>query len=311
MAVEPIHWIIFNLCILFLLGLDLWRSYTTPHATSMKEALWTSIAWVSLAFLFNVWIYYSYGSDPALKFLTGYILEKSLSVDNLFVFLLIFSHFKVPDISKRQVLFYGVLGAIIMRALLIWAGIGLVSHFQWILEVFAIFLIFIGLKLLFTKEQKIDFERNKLYRWLSGWINISQSYQGQKFFYKDQNKWVATPLFIVLIMIESIDLLFALDSVPAVLGITTDPFIVYTSNIFAILGLRSLFFLLEGLMKLFYLLHYAVAVILILIGCKMIADNFIKIPITNTLGIMLFILIAALIGSFLFPQKAPEFNDRK
>ncbi|MFI5343431.1 MAG: TerC/Alx family metal homeostasis membrane protein [Chlamydiales bacterium] len=297
MPVETFHWVAFNLTILILLGLDFWRFYANPHPIGLKEALWTTLGWVSLAFLFNIWIYYAFGLDPALKFLTGYVLEESLSVDNLFIFLLIFSHFKVPEASKRPVLFYGVLGAIVMRALLIWAGIVLVSHFQWILELFAIFLIYIGLKLLFAREQKIDLEKNQLYRWLNSWMNVSPHYRGQKFFYKDQDKWVATPLVIVLIMIESIDLLFALDSVPAVLGITTDPFIVYTSNIFAILGLRSLFFVLEGLMKLFYLLHYAVAIILILIGCKMIAENFITIPIVVTLSTMLLILMGALIAS--------------
>lgn len=299
MPVETFHWVAFNLAILILLGLDFWRFYANPHPTSLKEALLTSVGWILLAFLFNIWIYYAFGFDPALKFLTGYLLEKSLSVDNLFIFLIIFSHFKVPEESKRPVLFYGVLGAVVMRALLIWAGIALVSHFQWILEVFAIFLIYIGFKLFFAKEQKIDFEKNQLYRWLNSWMNVSPNYNGQKFFYKDQDKWIATPLVIVLIMIESIDLLFALDSVPAVLGITTDPFIVYTSNIFAILGLRSLFFVLEGMMKLFYLLHYAVALILILIGFKMIAENFIMIPIIVTLSTMLFILIAALVASLI------------
>lgn len=306
MPVELFHWVAYNLTIFVLLGLDLWRFYVNPHPIGLKEAIWTTLGWISLALLFNIWIYFSFGIDPALKFLTGYLLEESLSVDNLFIFLLIFSHFKVPDAAKRLVLFYGVLGAVLMRALLIWTGIELVTHFQWILEVFALFLIFIGLKLLFTKEQKIDFEKNKLYRWLSSWINVSPSYHGQKFFYKHHHKWVATPLFIVLILIESIDLLFALDSVPAVLGITTDPFIVYTSNIFAILGLRSLFFVLEGFMKIFYLLHYAVAIILILIGCKMIAENFITIPITATLGTLLFILMAALVGSYLFPLSTEE-----
>lgn len=300
-SVETYHWILFNLGILILLGIDLFRFYLNPHAIGMKEAIWSSIAWISLALLFNVWIYIDFGTEPALNFFAGYLLEKSLSVDNLFIFLLIFSHFQVPDPSKHLVLFYGVLGAVVMRALLIWTGIELVSHYAWILEVFAVFLIYMGIKLAFAKEKKIDLERNYIYRKLQSWINITPTYHGQSFFIKDNGKWMATPLLVVIILIESIDLLFAIDSVPAVLGITTDPFIVYTSNIFAVLGLRSLFFVLESMMKHFYLLHYAVALILVLIGCKIVAENFIKIPIYITLGSIVLLIIAALIGSHLFP----------
>jgi len=303
MAVGLSHWIIFNFSILFLLGLDLWYFYIKPHSISVKEALLTSLGWISLALLFNVWIYIEYGTDPAIQFLAGYLLEKSLSVDNLFIFLLIFSHFKVPDNSKHIVLFYGILGAVIIRALLIWGGIELISNFDWILQVFGIFLVFIGLKILFKKEETIDFEKNLLYRFVTRWIKISPNYHEQKFFFKENRQWVATPLFLVVILIEAIDLLFALDSVSAVLGITTDPFIVYTSNIFAILGLRSLFFVLEGFAKSFYLLHYAVALILVLIGTKMLVSNFIHIPTVITLGALVSIIGLALIGSYLFPLK--------
>lgn len=311
MAVEPIHWIVFNISILILLIIDLWHFYKNPHPIGLKEAIWTTLGWISLAFGFNIWIYYTFGTDPALKFLAGYLLEESLSVDNLFVFLLIFAHFRVPEDSKRLVLFYGVLGAIIMRALLIWGGIELITHFYWFMNVFAVFLIFAGLKLLLAKEQKIDIEKNHIFRFLNSWINVSPHYHGQSFFYKHHHKWVATPLFIVLILIETTDLLFALDSVPAVIGITTEPFLVYTSNIFAILGLRSLFFVLEGFVKNFYLLHYAVSIILILIGCKMIAENFIHIPVTITLGSLVLILASALIGSYLFPLSTDPKNKTK
>lgn len=303
------HWIIFNVSILFLLGIDLWRFYVKPHSIQLKEALLTSLGWILLALFFNLWIYYAYGFDPAIQFLAGFLLEKSLSVDNLFIFLLIFAHFKVPDDSKHIVLFYGIIGAIIMRALLIWAGIGLISNFSWVIQVFGVFLIFIGFKLILTREEKIDFEKNALYRLVTRWIPITPYYHAQKFFFQENQKWVATPLFLVLILIESIDLLFALDSVPAVLGITTDPFIVYTSNIFAILGLRSLFFVLEGLAKMFYLLHYAVAVILVLIGIKMLLSHYIHIPTTITLGVLVSIIAASLIGSYLFPLKT-KIDDK-
>ncbi len=303
MDVSLYHWIIFNVSILILLGLDLWHFYLKPHSISIKEAVYTSAGWILIAFFFNIWIYMYYGSEPALQFLASYLLEKSLSVDNLFVFLMIFAHFKVPDNSKHIVLFYGILGAIVMRALLIWGGIELISNFHWVIQVFGVFLIIVGLKLLFAKEKEIEFEKNFLYRLVTRWVKVSPNYKEQNFFYKENSQWVATPLFLVLILIESIDLLFALDSVPAVLGITTDPFIVYTSNIFAILGLRSLFFVLEGLAKLFYLLHYAVALILVLIGTKMVLSYFFHVPVIITLTTIVSIITLALIGSYLFPLK--------
>ncbi len=303
MDVNLFHWIFFNGAIFLLLALDLWRFYQNPHAIQLKEALFTSAGWISLALLFNLWIYLFYGAEPAIQFLAGYLLEESLSIDNLFIFLLIFAQFKVPDSAKHLVLFYGILGAVIMRALLIWGGIGLISHFHWAIQLFGVFLIIVGLKLILSKNEGVDFKKNWLYRFTKRLINVSPHYQGHSFFYQQQGKWFATPLFLVLVLIESTDLLFALDSVPAVLGITTDPFIVYTSNIFAILGLRSLFFVLEGLSKKFYLLHYAVAFILVLIGIKMTLSHLIEVPVTITLGLLLFILTGSLIGSYLFPLK--------
>jgi tellurite resistance protein TerC len=255
-----------------------------------------------LAFAFNIWIYFAFGSEPALAFLTGYLLEKSLSVDNLFIFLLLFSHFKVPDQAKHQVLFYGILGAIIMRGLLIWGGIALVQHFNWIFIFFGLFLIVTGIRLAFKHEDEEEVEHSVVYRWLQKHMRFTPHYHGEAFFIHQNGRWIATPLFSVLLLIETTDLIFALDSVPAILGITTDPFIVYTSNIFAILGLRSLFFALEGVMKSFYLLHYALAFILVFIGCKMVLADLIHVPTWVTLVILLSALTTAVIGSRVWPN---------
>lgn len=301
MNVTISHWIEFNVIILLILGFDLWRFFRHPHPIGVKEALITSAGWFSLALLFNIWIYFTFGSQHALDFLTGYLIEESLSVDNLFVFLIIFAHFKVPETAKHQVLFYGVLGAIVMRALLIWAGVTLVHRFDWIFFVFGIFLIFTGIRLGFQTEKKEEMEENAIYNWLKKKLPFVDHYVGNSFIVLHEGRWAATPLLAVLILIEITDLIFALDSVPAILGITTEPFIVYTSNIFAILGLRSLFFALEGVMKAFYLLHYALAFILVFIGFKMIIASYLPISTWITLIILLISLTSAVIGSLLFP----------
>lgn len=306
MSVTFHHWIAFILFILFLLGIDLWRFFRNPHSIGIKEALFTSAGWISLALAFNIWIYFAFGSQPALDFLTGYLLEKSLSIDNLFIFLLLFTHFNVPETAKHQVLFYGVLGAIIMRALLIWGGIALIHHFEWIFIVFGIFLIITGIRLAFNSEKEEETEENIIYRWLKKWLPLTDTYQGNAFIVYQKSQWKATPLLAVLILIETTDLIFALDSVPAILGITIDPFIVYTSNIFAILGLRSLFFALEGIMKAFYLLHYALAFILIFIGFKMVFAQYIHVPTWITLLTLILSIALAIGASYLFPLSEKE-----
>lgn len=302
MTVTLYHWIGFNLIILILLGIDLWHAYRHPHPIAIKEALLTSSGWIALALLFNGWIYWDFGSQPALEFFTGYLMEKALSVDNLFVFLLLFKQFQVPETAKHSVLFYGVLGAIIMRAFLIWLGISLVENFSWIFIVFGLFLIATGIRLAIKKESSEPAEKNVIYNWLTSKFRFT-SYHDNQFFVQKNGIWMATPLFAVLLLIEITDLIFALDSVPAILGITTNPFIVYTSNIFAILGLRSLFFALEGVMNAFYLLHYALAFILVFIGCKMIAIHFVHIPIQITLLVIMGALIISIVGSLLYPEK--------
>jgi tellurite resistance protein TerC len=310
MTAELYHWVIFNCLIIGLLFLDLWYFHRKPHIPPISESLLITAIWIALALLFNGWIYQAFGSEAALSFLTGYLLEKSLSIDNLFLFLLIFSRFRVPEELKHHVLFFGILGAIVMRALLIWGGITLIHYFDWIFYLFGAFLIFTGFRLMTTKEKEIQQEKNLAYRILSYWIPMTSHYHGKSFFIKQKGKWVGTPLLVSLVLIETADLIFAFDSIPAILAITTDPFLVYTSNIFAILGLRSLFFALEGVMQRFYLFHYALSVILIFIGFKMIAKEWIPISTLMTLGILMFLILAALMGSLWFPQKTPKKRNK-
>jgi len=301
------HWIFFNLIIIVLLACELRRFILHPHAMKTKEALWLSFGWIALALFFNVWIYYEFGANHALDFFTGYLIEKSLSVDNLFIFLIIFSHFNVPDTAKHQVLFYGVLGAIVMRALLIWGGIALMQNFTWIFLAFGVLLIITGIRLAFQTKQEEEYRESAIFSWLTKRIPFINHYVENSFIVKYKGQWVATPLLGVLILIETTDLIFALDSVPAIIGITTEPFIVYTSNILAILGLRSLFFALEGMMRSFHLLHYALAFILVFIGSKMVLSGYVHVPTWLTLVVLLLSLSLAVLGSLAKPSEA----DRK
>lgn len=304
MQATSFHWIVFSVLVSGLLAADLLYSKRKPHAIGMLEATLMSIGWIAVALFFNLWIYFELGKEAGITFLTGYLLEKSLSVDNLFVFLIIFSYFNLPSHLKHTVLFYGIIGAIIMRALLIWAGITLISHFQWIFYLFGIFLIITGIRLAIKKEEdEVKLEESYLYKIVSSLIPLTNEYHGTSFLVNKGGKWIGTPLLMIVLLIEATDLVFAIDSVPAILGITSDPFIVFTSNIFAILGLRSLFFVLEGSMERFYLLHYALAIILIFIGCKMLLIQWIHIPTYLTLGILVSILGIAITASSFFPQK--------
>lgn len=294
-----IEWIAFFALISVCLGAELIAFYKNPRAIHPKEALIHSVFWILLAFAFNGWIYWAHGSEKAIDFLTGYLVEKSLSIDNLFVFLVIFSHFKVPNKSKHPVLFYGVIGAIVMRALFISVGIQLVESFDWLFVIFGLFLIYTSFTLLKKQDEKQKMEESWFYRKLISWLPVTKdpkkSYES--FFVKQSGKILATPLFIVLLLIEGTDLIFALDSVPVIIGITTDPFIAFTSNILAVLGLRALFFALEGAMNRFYLLHYALAFILFFIGCKMIVGNWIDIPKWVTLSAIALSMGVAIVGS--------------
>lgn len=301
-AVTMLHWIVFFLLMLLALSIDLWRFYKVPHAIQPREAILMSVGWIALALVFNVWIYIRFGFQPSLDFFTGYFLEKSLSVDNLFIFVILFSYFKVPEQSKHQVLFYGVLGAIGMRALLIWGGISLIEKFEWMFIIFGIFLIITGAGLFIKKEKELIIKENKFHLFIQKFIPITSTYYGNAFLIRDGKKWYGTPLLGLLIMIELTDFIFALDSVPAILGITTDPYLVFTSNILAVFGLRALFFVLEPIMQLFYLLHYALAFILIFIGCKMIFGHWYPISTWITLLLLTLSFSIAIIGSLIWPN---------
>ncbi len=272
---------------------------------STKEALIWSVIWITIAMLFNLWLYFYLGSkygeeiatQKSLEFLTGYILEKSLAVDNLFVFVMLFAYFKVPDIYQKRVLVYGIFGALILRSIMIVVGATLVSQFHWILYIFGAFLLFSGIKMFKAGEDSGDIENNFIIKFLRKNFKITDNYHGEKFFVKIDGKTWITPLFVVLIFIEVTDLIFAVDSIPAIFAVTTDPFIVYTSNIFAILGLRALYFILADMADRFELLKYGLAVILIFIGIKLLIIEFYKIPILLSLGFVIGVLAISIIAS--------------
>lgn len=299
-------WAAFIAFILGLLALDLVVFHRKAHEIRIREALLWSLFWIVLSLLFNVGVYVFSDLKTALEFFTGYLIEKSLSVDNLFVFLLIFSYFKVPAKYQHRVLFFGILGALIMRGLLIALGVTLIREFHWILYLFGAFLVFTGVKMAFQKEVgEIHPERNPLVRFFRKIAPVTPGYHEGNFFTRAGGKTFATLLFIVLIVVETTDLAFALDSIPAIFAITTDPFIIFTSNVFAILGLRALYFALAGLMDLFTYLKFGLSIILAFIGLKMIIADIFPIPIGIALGIVAAILAVSIIVSLLRPQKPP------
>jgi len=294
-------WVIFNVFILLMLALDLGVFHRRAHEVKIKEAVIWSAVWISLALLFNLGIYLWQGSQPALEFLTGYLIEKSLSVDNIFVFLMIFSFFSVEAAYQHKVLFWGILGALLMRIIFITAGIALLQKFHWVIYIFGGFLVLTGIKMGIRKEGEIHPERNPVLRLFRRFVPVTEGYAEDRFFVEIKGKRFATPLFIVLLVVETTDIIFALDSIPAILAITLDPFIVYTSNVFAILGLRALFFALAGVMKLFHYLHYGLSAILVFIGGKMLIADVYKIPIPLALGIVAGLLIISVIASLMRP----------
>ncbi len=296
-------WVGFNVFVLLMLALDLGVFHKTSHEVKIKEAIIWSAVWISLALIFNLGIWKYMGEVKAIEFLTGYIVEKSLSVDNIFVFVLIFGAFQVPAAYQHRVLFWGVFGALIMRAIFIFAGISLITKFHWIIYVFGVFLIITGIKIARDKGTKINIENNALLNFIRKFIPVTSEYFNSKFLIKLNKKWHATPLLMVLILIETTDLIFAVDSIPAILSITNDPFIVYTSNVFAIMGLRSLYFALAGSLKYFTYLHYGLALILVFVGTKMILTDFYKIDPFVSLGIITLILGGSISASFIWPEK--------
>ncbi len=310
-------WVGFNLFVLALLALDLGVFHRKAHAVSVREATIWSVVWISLSLLFNLGIYFFWhiaapdstysNGDAALAFFTGYLIEKSLSVDNIFVFVLIFSYFSVPDKYQHRVLFWGILGALVMRAVLILVGAALIKEFHWIIWIFGAFLIFTGIRMAFHKNEELHPEDNPLVKLLKRFMPVTQDYRGASFFVREGGKLMATPLLLVLLIVESTDLVFAVDSIPAIFAVTNDPFIVYTSNVFAILGLRSLYFLLAGVMHKFHYLKLGLSAVLTFVGVKMLMPDLsefvtgvsYKIPTLLSLGVVAAILIVAVVASLL------------
>jgi tellurite resistance protein TerC len=302
---QVLLWVIFNIFVVAMLALDLGVFHRTAHVIRIREALSWCALWMTLALLFNLGIYFWHGSEPALEFLTGYLLEYSLSVDNIFVFLMIFSYFRVPYLHQHKVLFWGILGALIMRALFILTGITLIQKFHWVIYIMGGFLVLTGIKMAMQKDEEINPERNPVLRLFRRLMPVTEDYQGERFFVRRSGRLFATPLFIVVLVVETTDVIFAVDSIPAILAITLDPFIVYTSNVFAILGLRALFFALAGIIRLFHYLPYGLALILVFVGIKMLLVDIYKIPIGIALGTVAAVLVSSVIASVVFPPK-PE-----
>jgi len=297
-------WVAFNLFVLAMLALDLGVFHRKAHVIKIKEALSWSAFWITLALLFNLGVYFWRGPEIAFEFLTGYLIEKSLSVDNIFVFLLIFSYFGVPSLYQHKVLFWGILGALIMRAVFIATGITLIEKFHWIIYLFGAFLILTGIRMALQKERKINPERNLVLRLFRRWVPVTEEYVEGNFFVKRVSRYLATPLFIVLLVVETTDVIFAVDSIPAILAITLDPFIVYTSNVFAILGLRALYFAVAGIMGLFHHLHYGLSAVLVFVGIKMLVTDIYKIPVSMALSVVAGILFISVIASIIDRKKA-------
>jgi tellurite resistance protein TerC len=292
-------WAGFTALVLGLLALDLFVFNRREHEVRVREALGWSAFWIALAFAFNGWIWWEYGGRPALEFLTGYLLEKALSVDNLFVFLVVFSYFKVPAAYQHRVLFWGILGALVMRALFIWLGAVLLAQFTWVTYVFGALLVITGAKLLFAGDVEVEPDRNIVLRLFRRVVPATTQFHGSHFWVVEGGRRLATPLLLVLVVVETTDVVFAVDSIPAIFGITTDPFIVYTSNIFAILGLRALYFALSASMQRFQYLQVGLALVLGFVGVKMLISW--HPPIGLSLGVVAGILTTAVVGSILRP----------
>ena len=298
---SPLLWLVFGVVVAAALLVDLvLMRHGGPHKVTFKEAAWWSVGWVALALAFNTWLWW-YGGQQlgpeaghriGMEFLTGYLVEKSLAVDNIFVFLMIFTYFAVPEEQKQRVLVIGIIAAIVLRAILIFAGALLLAKFHWILYVFGAFLLLTGIKMIMAAGKAPDLEQNPLLRWLTGHVPMTRGYHGGALSVREGGKRLYTPLFIVIVMIGITDVIFAVDSIPAIFAITDDPFIVLTSNVFAVLGLRAMFFLLQGMADRFHLLPYGLALVLMFIGAKMLLIDVYKIPITVSLGV-----VAATIGT--------------
>ncbi|OQA99109.1 MAG: Inner membrane protein alx [Bacteroidetes bacterium ADurb.Bin217] len=316
---ELIAWGIFLVLVCLLLAFDLGVLNKNEHVISTKEAIFTTILWIALALVFNVVVYFAYehnwfdllahspdiktGNEAALKFFTGYLIEKALSLDNIFVIAMLFTYFKIPNIYQHRVLFWGILGALFFRAVMIVLGSALVVKFSWIMYVFGALLVFSALKMLFGKEEEFDAEKSKVIRVIRKFYPVSTELDGHNFFTIKNGVKMVTPLFVVLMVIETTDIMFAVDSIPAIFVITTDPFIVFTSNVFAILGLRSLYFVLASFMDKFKYLKYSLVVLLLFIGIKMLLLEVYHLPVSVSLGIIVLILTGGVVASVLSDKR--------
>ena len=299
----PGSWVGFSIFIAVLLTLDLGVFHRHAHVVRVQEALIWSLIWIGTALLFNLGIYHSFGAERGLEFLTGYLIEKALSVDNIFIFVVIFSHFAVPAALHHRVLFWGILGALVMRGFFIVLGAALLQRFHWIMYVFGGFLVLAGIKLLTQKDAEIDLECNFFLRLFRRVVPVVQDYHGARFFMVEDGRRQATPLLPVLVVVEATDLVFAVDSIPAIFAVTTDPFIVYTSNIFAVLGLRALYFLLAGVIDRFHYLKIGLALVLAFVGTKMLIVDVYKISVTASLAVVTALIGGSVAVSMLRPQQ--------
>jgi len=301
----PVLWIGFTVFVVAMLVLDLSVFHRKAHDVRMREALiWTGV-WIGMALLFNLGVYLWFGARTGLEFLTGYLIEKALSVDNIFVFLVIFAYFRVPGALQHRVLFWGILGALVTRALFILLGAALLHRFHWVVYLFGAFLVFTGVKLLFQGESEVHPERNPVLRLFARLVPSVSDYRGTRFSVVEAGRRYATPLLTVLVVVETTDLVFAVDSIPAIFAVTRDPFIVYTSNIFAILGLRALFFVLAGTMEKFHYLKVGLGLVLAFVGLKMLLAEVYKVPIGISLGVIAALLAGSMIASLLLPPAEP------
>lgn len=296
-------WVLFGVLVVAALAVDLAFFNRRAHEVRMREALMMSGFWIGLAVVFNIVLYFWQGPTTALEFLTAYLVEESLSVDNLFVFLMLFSYFSVPRESRHKVLFWGIAGVVVMRGIFIFAGIALIERLHWIIYVFGVALVLTAAKLAFGGEREVHPERNPVVRIFRRIMPVTKEYHGSSFFVREDGKLKATPLLIVLLVVETTDVMFAVDSIPAVFAITLDRLVVYTSNIFAVLGLRALFFALAGFMELFHYLNYGLAAILAFVGVKMLLSGYYRMPIGVALGTIAGILVLSVVASLLFPKK--------
>jgi tellurite resistance protein TerC len=296
-------WVGFNLFVLIALILDLGVFHRKAHKIGIREALLASALWIALALGFGFFIWHSYGAQRGLEYLTGYVIEKALSVDNLFVFLVIFRAFRVDDKVQHRVLAWGILGALVMRGIMILAGAAMIARFDWLLPVFGLFLVYTGVHMLWKRNKEVHYEKNPVFRFASKHLRVTREYRGARFFVREDDRLSATPLFLVLLIVEITDVTFAVDSIPAIFGITRDPFIVYTSNVFAILGLRALFFLLADVLDYFQYLGIGLAIVLMFIGGKMAAEHWIHISVVVSLSVVAGILLLSMLVSFLAKPK--------